>query len=467
MTRRPAEGRSAVVVLHRFFLDGLAFSVRSPLFWGLALAIVVRILLVKPWLWPDSQRYLGEAESLLRGEGYATDGTLETSLPPGYPVFVAIVFRVYHSVRFLVAVQFGLSVASCWLVYRAVLPRSRALATSALYALAMHGWIAIFAGCVLSETLGIFLTSLLACYLSRHDRSPSAVGCLVLGLICSALPLTIPATFPLALGVALTIAWQNRTRFVQLGVFAVGNLLLLTPWGLHTYCAIGTVPLTLYRFPPGGYIGEGLQLWMRTWVRTQRDMSAYTQAKDFDAIPDSVFSSVNERLQLNELHARWRKALMRATTIGRRDGSDALGREHDQAFRRVGERRVREDPVRFRFVLPVIRAVHLWLDEPVYGEKPPIRFVGRIIYTGASVLYVAYVVLFVSAGALAAFRARPVPIAICAGTVVYSLASGYWAIGEERRNYEFVPLLLFLLYYWPPDLRNWLNRRWRDAAFCF
>src|SRR5436305_14757521 len=42
----------------------------------------------------DEARYTGQAHSLLSGHGFSEDGRPETSLPPGYPVFLAAVFGV-------------------------------------------------------------------------------------------------------------------------------------------------------------------------------------------------------------------------------------------------------------------------------------------------------------------------------------------------------------------------------------
>jgi len=423
---------------------------RAPLFW-LAIAAIVRVVLVQPWIWPDSHRYLSEAESLLRGAGYATDGVLETYFPPGYPVFVAAVFWVWHSLPFLVAVQIALSIASCWLIYLAVRPRGDLPAVIALAAMALHFWIALFAGAVLAETLAIFLASLLVHLLSKVEQDTTSVlVALCVGVSCMSLALTVPLMAPVGAAIVLSVAFERRKRFAFLAALFGGALLLYVPWQIHCQRAIGEMPLlTLYRFPKEAYLKRGLALWIRTWARTQDDMNAYVSAKYFDSIPDDAFASREQRSRLTSLHAQYREQLRIADKNRLSDSLDRLTLVHDRAFEAAALRRMRERPFSFHVVLPLIRSFHLWFDEPVYGDKMPIRFIGRIVWTSVSILYVLYPLLFLGTAALALLSRKPIPIAICIGTIAYTFLSAYTALGEERRNFEFIPLLLFLLFYLP------------------
>jgi len=117
----------------------------SPVFWALTLAALVRIIVFvtpSPNGGGDSARFLYQAEALLNGRGFLWDDVPCTDLPPGYPVFLALLRSVSSSLLLVVFVQFVLSVLSCYLIYLAIRPRSERLAIAGLLAYAAYPWVA-------------------------------------------------------------------------------------------------------------------------------------------------------------------------------------------------------------------------------------------------------------------------------------------------------------------------------------
>jgi hypothetical protein len=85
---------------------------------------------------PDWLRFFDQAKSIASGDGFRTEGRLETYLPPGYSVLVAILllFGLEDYVR---GVQLVMHTLTVFLVYAALVQVSRAwaLILAVLYAL--------------------------------------------------------------------------------------------------------------------------------------------------------------------------------------------------------------------------------------------------------------------------------------------------------------------------------------------
>src|SRR5262245_35240129 len=195
---------------------------------------------------PDSLRFLDQAESLLDGRGYTWQGQPDASLPPGYPVFISAVFAVRHSHAFLRLAQLGLSLASCYLVFFALKPRSERLAAVALLLMSLSPWTGRLMCSIMSETLGIFLCSLLVFFVSRYELGARSWGHhFVIGLLCTALLLTSPATIFLAFGIFCAIAWYSRHRRAGLLFLGLGGLLLMAPWQAYCHYATGRLQPTV------------------------------------------------------------------------------------------------------------------------------------------------------------------------------------------------------------------------------
>ena len=70
-----------------------------------------------PPLRGDAVSHEAKALSLLQGKGYAMQGVLTSFKPPGYPAFLAILYRVFgHDHRTVVWVQSLLGALTCLIV---------------------------------------------------------------------------------------------------------------------------------------------------------------------------------------------------------------------------------------------------------------------------------------------------------------------------------------------------------------
>ncbi len=186
------------------------------------LAIGLRAVHFNPVGYSDSGRYLDQAASLRAGQGLYRGSDPVTNLPPGYPVFIAALRFLYDGESIIYGVQFFMSVLACWLVYSSIRGRSARFALLGLLGMAVHPMLVRWPRAIMSETLGVFLAALAVWLLSRMTcpRQFPAVLAFFLGLVLLALPLTVPFTVFLAVGVWIAAAIRLRRD--------VRRLLLLT-----------------------------------------------------------------------------------------------------------------------------------------------------------------------------------------------------------------------------------------------
>jgi len=444
---------------------------KHPVATCLLIGVAIRIVFFTPIdlnderLHNDTRRFLYQADNLLAGEGFLWRDSPCTSLPPGYPVFLATVKWFCDSPLLVQIVQQILSVASGYLVYLAVRPRSEKLALFALFAMCASPWFAWRSWMIMSEVWGGFLAALFVFLLSKCETK----GCsrklmLATGACAIAMVLSSPfLVFP-AFAVCVVLVWKNRKSPALVGTLTAGALLMMLPWQLHCYRALGRIAPMIY--PSLGLKqDEGFQPWLRSWLVHPRDQLISKGAtvwngprEYFDRIPHYAFQSDQERERIRQL-ASQRK----------RDGTPQS--ELDKVFLEIAEERIRENPVGYYATLPAIRSITQWLDmqcvahaqTDYVGRFSPQSFrtdsqqygrtraMKRLAKAGWSTLvfgvHIAYTLtlLFLALGAIVGKRS--VGVAILLGVIAYTLYSAHIAVGEQRRNLPFYPLLFFLLFY--------------------
>lgn len=424
----------------------------------------------------DPTRFIWQADQLLAGNGYLHhpgftmhQGPVPcTSLPPGYPIFLAGLFAISRSFPFVMAVQIALSVASCWLVYAAVRPRSEFFAIVALGIMATNSWLVAYSTELMSEILGVFLMSLLIFAVARQEnRHFSKKNALAIGMLAMALPLTSPATAPTSLLLLCWTLWHHRRDGEYLLFAVVGAVLVMGPWQVYCYKITGHfVPRILTRYEGPG--NKEARHWLNTWVRRPADFlnGANTffwpnDTPDFSGVPDYAFSSAEERIRLETLRLT--------------DGPAVRGRGQvliDELVRITQQRH--DDNWRYRhWQLRATRAFYLWWD--TFTPKPrSIRFLDRLSWQSfqhhrADVglpRAILRVIRGIPSGVIASIQAvsvagiivllvfgvlsrKPAALAIVAGLLVYVWITSTGAGSELRRNQPFFPAILFLLYYLP------------------
>ncbi|MFI5182475.1 MAG: hypothetical protein ACHQPI_13900, partial [Thermoanaerobaculia bacterium] len=139
-----------------------------------------------------------------------------------------------------------------------------------------------------------------------------------------------------------------------------------------------------------------------------------------------------------------------------------IGSGYDETFREAARVRRAEHPVLFWIGLPLARSATLWLDyRSMIGVPEYFRRVGgllQISYWGTHAVFwgvnLVTLVLF-GWGAVRASRSRDaLLLAIVAGAVAYSLASGASTKGQFRRNLTLEPTLALLVCAVPANERS-------------
>ena len=237
---------------------------------GIGLAVRLTFSLVywvdKP-LTVDQSEYLILAENAIDGVGLAySDGGNRLMRSPGYPVFLAGVLAVWHSITAVKITQSVIGALSVLLVaalaYRLA---GRRCAIVAAFVTALYPPLVWTSAYILSETLFtlLALTASLAVWwnldaLHRTGSSTANVTIMLRFLAAGALlglsVLTRPE-FLLFLGLVCfaLIAAQRRTAALAM---VVGTAIIVAPWTAHNYLSSREVVLVSARGGPNFWLGN-------------------------------------------------------------------------------------------------------------------------------------------------------------------------------------------------------------------
>lgn len=316
---------------------------------------------------------------------------------PGYPAFVAAVFAFAgNSPRAVMLAQVVLDLATCFLIAliaARLAPEAsrRRVALAGLWFAALCPFTANYTAVVLTETLTIFLTTLvililLETELGKKIEAASGVeftkGLLnpwfLAGIVVGFGALVRPETPLLLLAAGLVLAkkwWRpaNWTKLLRAGLLlAVGMILPLVPWAARNWRTLHEVQFLAPRYTelPEEYTPSGFSEWTNTWLWHFRDVYL-TQWKlneeeiPLDDIPASAFDSPAERARVSDLLDQYNEEL----TVG-----PAL----DQKFREIAHERTDRHPVRTYLKIPFLRSLTLWFTPriellPYSGHLRPVR----------------------------------------------------------------------------------------------
>ncbi len=231
----------------------------------LIIALVLRILVVLApldWSAPDSIGYEAPAHSLVAGKGYCdTEGRPTAERPPGYPLFLALVYSIHDSRRAVGVAQALLGTATVLLLERLLRRRRPEIASKAALLLAVDPISLGVVPYVLREALLLFFVAALLLALDRTSGWKQGV---LAGLLLAALTLTHPLY--VLLGPFLIIGsllarrrvWPLLLSLAFVGA-AVGG------WTLRNR-AIGSDQLVLTSYPvPAGelwLVSESTNEWL-------------------------------------------------------------------------------------------------------------------------------------------------------------------------------------------------------------
>lgn len=420
---------------------------------ALALAIGIRAWLYYPGEQGDTVRYLAQAGSLYRGEGFNWKGESCTHLPPGYPVFIAGLWMLQHSTGIVRTVQQVLSLVSCVVVYDALRRYKPLAGLIGLYLMALAPFVAHRAAYLMSETLTVFLMSIFVWLLAQVDRrrvSPALFA--AVGAVAVALLLTAPGTLFLAFTGTVAVALLCIRRPSRLAWLAAGAFAVMLPWQLHCRATTGTVVPTVYEFDRlSSYsISPGYKNWVKTWLlHPDESRAAFYWRQDMgwlDKIPQRAFDDEAESVRLRCLCSQFVS------------GEIAI-EDFDRQFQQSANVRISRSPWQCYVWLPLARGALVWAtpDTPrrewrdVVGGPIRPEYFGRLdTKTGILTTFVLTMhglTLFAFAyGCVRAVHSRRlIPIAIVAGVAAYTVAGALVAGHEVRRNIAFYPALFVLL----------------------
>jgi len=229
-------------VLRRLDAWLLSRSVLSYLVLLASLALALRLLWVV--LAPgdatsDAACYENLAARLARGMGYvrsATDPVPTAYRPPGYPIFLALLYLVLGVHHWVPGIaQAILGTLSCLLVYRlGARSLGEAPGRIAGIALAIYPNHIYYTSASMSETLSVTLMLATLCLLARGPLLRTR-ELLAAGLMAGGSALVRPETMLLwLLVIALLLAWGRvPCGAVRALLFTVGLILAILPWTLR------------------------------------------------------------------------------------------------------------------------------------------------------------------------------------------------------------------------------------------
>jgi len=245
-----------------------------------ALTLIAAVHAIEPLpvgVFYDDAQYVILAKSLATGQGYRflnlPDAPLATHFPPGYPAFLAVLWRISPTfpenvalLKFANALLLGVV---AFLTYRFA-HRTLGLPLGLAGAAALAGTATIpslvLSSSIMSEPL--FLAMLLALLTwSEHETSPGMTtrsrlrSAIVLGV--GAGMLTLVRTHGIALVAAIAVAYFVRRRRREACLSAVGALVVLAPWLLWVAVHNDGLPVPV-RGAYGSYFG-----WLVTGFRAE------------------------------------------------------------------------------------------------------------------------------------------------------------------------------------------------------
>jgi 4-amino-4-deoxy-L-arabinose transferase-like glycosyltransferase len=195
----------------------------------------------------DAVQYKTLAHNLAQSEGYTLNGRPNAFWPPGYPLFLSLVFRGFPDNEFagkVANVFFGLGIVLLtYFLGRTLIGETGGRVAAALMAV-LPSQIAEVA-LLRTDNLFLFLFLLLILQILRLTQTASirvvdaTLAGATLGAACLVRPLLLP--FPaLALAIFLLrgVGWR-RAAVLTLAI-ALGQGLLILPWTLRNHAEFGT-----------------------------------------------------------------------------------------------------------------------------------------------------------------------------------------------------------------------------------
>ena len=357
-------------------------------------ALALRVLLVVyfPAVVDDSRLYADIASNWLQHGvyGITNSGVITPTLSrlPGYPAFLAVIFKLFGfgNFRAVLLVQVLFDVATCFLIADLALRLFSTRAAQAAFLLAaVCPFLANYAAAALTETLEIFFTTLAfdlalrglkvgSWRIGETQIAPKPAVLLGCGLAVGAAIFLRPDGGILLAAIGGYLLWllakhalrgrdqsasaarfSTRTIFLAGLLLATGALAPLIPWTLRNLH-------TLHRFEPlapryatdsDELVMHGFNRWVKTWIEDYVSVqeiywSVPGTEIDFTRLPRRAFDSPQQREETSALFADY-------------NHDHDLTAELDSAFASLAAERIHASPLRYYVWLPAVRIADMWL----------------------------------------------------------------------------------------------------------
>jgi len=221
---------------HRFILAVLIIAVALRFAWGISRD-------PHQLYFPDSRQWNGIALNFLSGNGLIVDEGAKALRPPVYSLFLSFIYFVFGKENLLAVrvIQALISSCTCLIVYLLAKKLfNAATAKISMAACAVYPFFIYYSGAVLTETLFIFILSLIMLFLSGRRFLWAGIF-FGLGILCR--PELIVFLF-LALA-GMFIVLPKKEALKRAIVMAAITGAILFPWTLRNYRVFHAyVPLT-------------------------------------------------------------------------------------------------------------------------------------------------------------------------------------------------------------------------------
>ena len=437
-------------------------------YWSVALALLAGValrlffILVYPEFDGDTAVYGTIAKNLIAHHAYALDKPYHLTLIrlPGYPFFLALIFKVFGMGNMDVAydparpIQMVIDLVSCVLIAGFVRDHaSRRAAYWALWLAALCPFTANYTADPMTETISIFCIALGLFAGGRLIRGIRAGGRLpwgYLALTATALSCAIlcrPDGVLLPAAVVPGIWWYTRRAAPRASWKAALLCALLAalpfiPWTIRNYRVFHVFQPLAPRFAndPGEDTLPGYVRWTKTWlVDYVSSPDVYWKGDsdpiDIHLLPSRAFDNAEEYRQTDQLISDYNEVC----TI-----TPAL----DARFDNLARQRIRSHPFRYYLGLPLARVTDMWLRPrtELMSEDLPTRWWEWRQHPAGSLIAFSYGLLCaVLLGlAVAGFLRRRVPFAAMLGAYVVfrCLLLATIENAEPRYTLEAFPIVL-------------------------
>jgi 4-amino-4-deoxy-L-arabinose transferase-like glycosyltransferase len=448
---------------------------RFFLFSGLAgLALRLLFLYRFPAITADSFIYGDIARNWLQHGIYGLT-ELDQIVPtyirlPGYPAFLALVFRIFGMDHYRAAllIQIFVDFGTCFIIAdiarRAISERA---ARVAFLLSALCPFFANYSAAALTETLEIFFTALaldLAFAGVATLQAPPAGSSapiiklrydhwLACGSAIAACLLLRPDGGLLLAAILIYLFWilGRRLRHAQplIPVLKAGLILTLValaplaPWTLRNLHTLHTFqPLApRYANEEDSLVPMGFNRWTKTWMADYvSNEEVYWMVPgspiDSDKLPSRAFDSADQQDQTEQLLADYNQQLRMTPGL-------------DARFAALAQQRIRAAPLRYYVSLPLLRIADMWLrprTELLPSDSRWWEFDDTTRWSILAVVIGAINLLYIGAACLGLIRGHFAPYLglLLTFAVLRSLFLGTMENPEPRYTLECYPVVIVL-----------------------